>query len=146
MAASFRLESALALLLLGLAALALGACDAGSAGEPASDNARGAPTLRIVQPRPHARIPLWEEERQLGKLKILFDVGSTRLAAAGGEGYRLLTRTDDRPATQVHDIHTALVRKPHVGEHVLHAWLEDTDGKKVAEASVPFEVLGSAGD
>ena len=141
MVASFRPGRPLALLALGLVLLLGGGCDGSSTGHPASDNAWPAPTLRIVQPRAGARIPLWEEERQLGKLKMLFDVGSTRLEVDGERRYRLLTRIDDRPPTEVRDVHTALIRKPRVGKHVLHAWLEDREGARVAEASVSFEVL-----
>ena len=136
-----RRPSAVLPLLTALAALLLGGCEAGSEGPPASDNARPPASLRIVQPRPHARIPLWEEARQLGKVKVLFDVGSTPLARGEGEGLSLLTRIDDRPATRVHDVHAPLIRKPRVGEHVLHAWIEDASGRRLAEASVPFRVL-----
>ncbi len=124
-----------------LAALLTGGCDAGSRTAPGEDNQRPKASLRIVQPRPHARIPLWEDARQLGKMEILFDIGSTRLRAPGRSPIRLLTRIDDRPPTEVHDVHTALVRKPRVGNHILMAWLVDADGMTLAEESVPFEVL-----
>ena len=127
--------SALVLLLL------LTGCDAGAENGPGTDNRRPRGSLRIVQPRPHAEIPLWEEARQLGKMGVLFDVGSTSMAAPGRPGCRLTFRIDDRPPTEVHDRHVALIRKPRVGPHVLHGRLVDAAGRTLAEASVPFRVL-----
>ena len=125
--------------------LLLGACDGHSSDPVARATASPPVFLRIVQPRPGASIPLWEEARQLGKLKVLFDTGSTRLATRHLEGYRLLTRIDEGPPTQVRDVHTALIRKPEVGAHVLEAWYVDAAGERLraseATAQVAFEVL-----
>lgn len=103
---------------IALAALLLGACSPDRAPEAPPEP----PQLRIVQPRPGTRVPIWDDVRQLGWIEVLFDLddptGTHRIRFAVGDG----------APTEVRDRHRALVRKPVRGTHRLRAWLVDAPG------------------
>ena len=100
--------------------LVLAAC--GAETPPPTGSGATTPRLRIIQPRDGARFGIWDVDRELGWVAVLFDLddptGEHRIRFAVGDG----------APTEVRDRHRALVRKPARGSHVLKAWLIDAEG------------------
>ena len=111
---------------------------AGCGGERQAPPVPGAPSLRIVQPRPGQHFDIWDEPRHLGWVEVLFEVDDPTHA------HRVRFRVGDEAVTEVRDLRRALVRKPVRGTHVLEAWLLDEAGQTVespeARAKVTIHV------
>lgn len=118
-------------------ALALAGCGRGE--RPEARVAPG-PTLRILQPRTGQHFPIWDHDRKLGWVEVLFTKDDL------GDEHRIRFTVGDGAPTEVKDIHTALIRKPVEGTHVVRGWLIDEAGKPLETPGARAEVMIHVGD